>query len=142
MHLETTHVIKMAKRKCMRNVKDGMKLLFTLSWMSCIVYALLMKLVQDDIPDKSHSLSGENYILMSDLGFHEHPKLYPQAYHFVEDKEWPIFVLALESRDIDAFIDFILSFRKHFLDHRLVIFNLGMDPQQKTFVSANSIHKH
>ena len=76
----------------------------------------------------------EYQVLLHQLGFIDEPKLYPQAYHYIEEKEWPVFAMALHSEDMHQLIDFLMAFRKYFLDHRLVIFAINLSKKDKQLV--------
>ena len=68
--------------------------------------------------------------------FLENPKLYPQSYHKLSDDEWPVFCMALKTTEVDSnLMDFIVNFREYYLDHRLVIYDLGLTKIQRSSVS-------
>ena len=74
---------------------------------------------------------------MSELGFVFDPVLYPHAHHDVSDL--PVFVATIDSNELHSFHRFLGSFRLYFRQRKLVVYDLGLTPEELRLVSSIDI---
>jgi len=66
------------------------------------------------------------------LGFNSDPILYPHAHHLNQDL--PVFVIAIRSENIHSFHRFLGSFRLHFPEKKLLVYNLDLEPEELNLI--------
>ena len=129
---------------CFRHVRVLLQIVAPISWVILLVILLTVTLygTNDDplhwsLPATSrrgHELS-EHDQMMAELGFVPNPVLYPNSHHQVEDL--PVFIAAIRSADLHSFHRFLGSFRLHFRQRKLVVYDLGLSSKEIKLVCQN-----
>jgi hypothetical protein len=124
---------------CCRRVRSSLRIVASIGWMLCLIglltvflshmnldhwYRSVMSLSESELMDRDR--------LMSEIGFVPNPLLYPHSHHQTEDL--PVFIAAVRSEDLHSFHRFLGSFRLHFRQRKLVVYDLGLTPKELKLV--------
>ena len=71
--------------------------------------------------------------IMAELGFVPDPVLYPHSHHRTADL--PVFISTIRSEDMHSFHRFLGSFRLHFRERKLVVYDMGLTSRELDLVS-------
>ena len=121
---------------CCRRLRYLMHITAYAGWFLALI-AMLIALAHIKFGDfwlllGNSPVTSKTHELMLEFGFVPYPILYPRSYHQSEDL--PVFVAAINSEDLPSFHRFLGSFRLHFRERKLVVYDLGLTSRELQLV--------
>jgi len=121
-----------------RQTRSVVRIVAPLCWLIALLYCLIGALTNREwLSSPPPSLSRGHGDLMSELGFVFDPVLYPHAHHDIADL--PVFVATVDSSELHSFHRFLGSFRLHFRQKKLVVYDFGLTTEELRLVTSHNI---